>query len=70
MEQRRRGGALPDLLEELIEVEQDAVHARNYEAVWPAREFINFFDGDTVNFVVDVEAADVFAVAWREGRGG
>jgi hypothetical protein len=34
--------------------------------VGAAGEFIDFFDGDTVNFVIDIEATDVLAVAWQE----
>ena len=82
--------SLPNFLEELVEVEQDAVHAGyylnakcysysqrektrkliNYEAVGTARKLVHFFDGDAVDFVVDVEAADVLAVACRECEQG
>jgi hypothetical protein len=37
--------------------------------VGAASKLVHLLDGDTVDFVVDVEAADVFAVAWMRSEG-
>ena len=60
---RRSDNLLPVFFKKLVEVEEDAVHAGNNKAVGPTRKLVHFLDGDAVDFVVDVEAADVLAVA-------
>jgi hypothetical protein len=70
---QRSDSLLPYFFKKFVEVEEDAVHAGNNEAVGATSKLVHFFDGDAVDFVVDVEAADVLAVAYlgkRKVRGG
>jgi hypothetical protein len=60
---QRSDHLLPDFFKKLVEVEEDAVHAGNNKAVGATGKLVHFFDGDAVDFVVNVEAADVLAVA-------
>ncbi len=54
---------LPNLFKKLVKIEEDAVHTGNNKAVGTTSELVHFFDGDAIDFVVDIKTADVLAVA-------